>query len=287
MPHRIRLSRQIAPKDIPENFAIKNTVDICELANTPHRHTYYMILWPFSSAGRHIVDEHEYGFEPHRIFFVAPGQVHQILQPYPQGLLLLFNPEFLINGGGKHSILDQINLFDPRQTDPISMKSSSIKELMFHANKMIDAYHSTHPLRFETIQAHLQLFLIECNSGKHGKSEFPAEESSEDPAEMSPLTKKFISLVEVHYAEWHQVQDYALRLGISAKHLSEVARKELSQSPKEYIQDRIIMEAKRLMIFSNASLKEIGFDLGFDDPARFSRFFKDYTGIPLQEYRKL
>src|ERR1035437_138913 len=86
--------------DIPVAFVIKNMEDIDRrlggIADNPHRHNYYTIIWSFTATGKHIIDFKEYPILPQHIFFVSPEQVHQVITDSgPTGYVILFTPEFL------------------------------------------------------------------------------------------------------------------------------------------------------------------------------------------------
>ena len=84
----------------------------------------------------------------------------------------------------------------------------------------------------------------------------------------------------------HQVKDYVGKLNVSPNYLNEVIKSVMGISAKEYIQNRIVLEAKRMVLFTQKSYKEIGFDLGFDDPSHFSKFFKINAGLSLVQFKE-
>ncbi len=92
------------------------------------------------------------------------------------------------------------------------------------------------------------------------------------------LIRKFQALVEKYFREKHKVADYADLMHKSPKTLSNTFRKLNGTSPLQIIQNRIILEAKRLIYYTDKSIKEITFELGFDEPGHFSRLFKKATG---------
>jgi AraC-like DNA-binding protein len=146
---------------------------------------------------------------------------------------------------------------------------------------MLDAFSSDNPMRMETIGAYLKLFLIECNN--HCSLKLTGN-SQKIEVEKS-IVKSFKELVESHFHEWHQVQDYASALNVTPGYLNEVIRESLHLSAKEYIQSRLVLEAKRISLYTKKSGKEIGYDLGFEDPSHFSKFFKLQTGQSLAEFK--
>lgn len=100
------------------------------------------------------------------------------------------------------------------------------------------------------------------------------------------LIRQFNVLVEEHYRTHRQVSDYAEMMHRSPKTLTNLFALHSEKSPLQVIHDRIIMEAKRLLLYSGKSIKEIGHELGFSDPSQFSRFFKKRVGKNMQEFRE-
>jgi AraC-like DNA-binding protein len=103
----------------------------------------------------------------------------------------------------------------------------------------------------------------------------------------SKLFKDFSTLVEFNFTKLHSVTDYANRLGLSPKSLTKHFQKIGTQTPSDFIKNRIILEAKRKLIYTDFSVKEIAFDLGFNDPAYFSRFFTKATEMSPLQFKKV
>jgi AraC-like DNA-binding protein len=100
------------------------------------------------------------------------------------------------------------------------------------------------------------------------------------------IIRQYNLLVESHYKEQHQVSFYADKLNKSPKTLANLFALYNNKSPLAVIQDRLIMEAKRLLIYTDKSAKEIAYDLGFEDTAYFSNFFKKHTARPPMDFRR-
>ena len=104
--------------------------------------------------------------------------------------------------------------------------------------------------------------------------------------EQIEVIRKFNFLVDMHYKSKRKVSDYAEMLFKSPKTLSNLFSIYNQKSPQQIILDRLALEAKRLIHFTDRQNQEIAFDLGFNDPAHFSRFFKKMTGKTPSEYRE-
>ena len=108
-----------------------------------------------------------------------------------------------------------------------------------------------------------------------------------DPAQTEhALQRRFEMLLEVHHTAHLSVSDYADMLAVTPTHLSRVMRQATGQSASAIIETRIIREARRNLAFSNLSVSEVGYQLGFNDPSYFSRVFKRSTGKSPREYRR-
>lgn len=102
----------------------------------------------------------------------------------------------------------------------------------------------------------------------------------------SDIVRSFNLLVEKNFRKFHQVQDYASMLNKSPKTLTNLFAKYSHDAPLQVIKNRIVLEAKRLLKYSNKTSKEIAFDLGFEEPASFSRFFKNQVGESPSVFQK-
>ena len=98
--------------------------------------------------------------------------------------------------------------------------------------------------------------------------------------------RQFNMLVENHYKRIHQVQEYATLMFKSPKTLSNLFRKYSEKSPLQVISDRIFLESKRLLLYTDKPAGEIGYELGFEEAAHFSRFFKKMAGISPLEFKR-
>lgn len=269
-------------------FVIKTMEEIDEeaggIADNPHRHNYYTIIWSITATGKHIIDFNEYNIESYSIFFVSPDQVHQIItDPKPTGYVILFTPEFLEKNSIRNDFIANLKLFKKSdETPPLQPSGHMIKTLKPFAEQMLDAFHNKGDMYMESIGAYLKLFLIECNGHC---SLFPG--SNTQIIEVGKtIVKNFKTIVEQNYNRSHQVKFYADSLNVTPNYLNEVIKSSINVSAKDFIQNRLILEAKRMIIFTEKSGKEIGFDLGFDDPSHFSKFFKSNTGQSLQDFKQ-
>ena len=99
------------------------------------------------------------------------------------------------------------------------------------------------------------------------------------------LFHEFTLLLEAQYSQTHAVADYAQMLNITPRQLSDITRQFVGRTAKHLIEDRLILEARRLLTFTNLSVKEIAHRLGYKDPSHFSKIFKKKTQTTPQDYK--
>ena len=106
------------------------------------------------------------------------------------------------------------------------------------------------------------------------------------PEERIDILRQFNVLVEEHFKNLKHVSDYASLMNRSPKTLTNFFSQNASKSPLQVIHDRVILEARRMLIFTDKSAKEIAWELGYEDPSQFSRFFKNNTQMSIQTFRE-
>jgi len=274
--------------DVPMPLVIKKVEGMSETMiepeTIPHRHNYYSVIWPLEGSGRHIIDFREYPIVPGPVFFVSPKQVHQVLIDEPlTAYIIMFTIDFLERNSIRSDFISNIRLFQNiDETPPLNLEPGTAATLRMFADRMYSAFTSQSDMYLETIGAYLKLFLIECN----GQCSVMPGSNLQSMEVSKTLVRNFRELVDERFRHDHQVKDYADALNVSPNYLNEVIRSSMDVPAKEFIQSRIILEAKRMATFTDKAGKEIGFELGFDDPSHFSKFFKTNAGLSLQEFRE-
>ena len=118
------------------------------------------------------------------------------------------------------------------------------------------------------------------------------QETSEDTEESAAQTRasqhvaRFSALVESDFAAHASLEDYAHKLDIGAAHLNALCRQVTGHSALELIHARLMLEAKRMLIYTSTAVREVSDALGFNDPAYFTRFFKQRSGLSPRDFRR-
>lgn len=269
-------------------FAIRSTRDVIAMfgahTDKPHRHNYYTVLWSHNFGGKHIVDYREFAIRPNDVFFVSPGQVHQVIHnDKPDGTVILFTCEFLDMNAISEGFISNLNLFSEiSSTPPITVDKQAAGVMQKLVADMRNAFLQDDPFKNDLIGACLKLFLITCNKFAH----VPTSENTQKLQSGKMILRNFKDMLEKRFTEWKKVGEYASALSLSADYLNSVVRESVGKTAKELIQQRVVLEAKRLGLHTDLSTKEIAYRIGFDDPSHFSRFFKKQEGNSFSEFRE-
>lgn len=247
----------------------------------PHRHTYYEIIFIVEGKGRHVIDFTEYPFQGPCLFLLQPGHVHQIIKfNQTKGYVVKFSESMLETADGAENAHLKNEVFDNIQAKPVvhpdKMMFVALEELVVQMRK---EYKTTSDLSRRILMSYLTIFLLQIAKSKGGDTD----------VRVNPrvtLFRNFKKLVEERYAKEHSVEFYANELHCSVRSLNTLANENAGKTAKEIINDRIILEAKRLLYNGSMTIKEIAFQMGFDDPAYFSRFFAKQAGLSALSFRE-
>lgn len=250
----------------------------------PHLHDFYSIFWIESGEAIHATEFVEYSLKADTILFVPPGLKHRMyIDKSVGGTYILFNEEFIQYNRTNHVPLKEYRLFNNSDfkslitvTPEKHEKLNNITGLIFEELKNTDDYSQDIVLNL------LHLFLLESRRIFDQQNQAPKEESETTP---DTTIIKFKQLIEENFAKEKNVSLYAEMLNMNPSCLNELTKRTTGITAGELIRNRVIDETKKLLYSSSMSGKEIAYELGFDDPAYFSRFFKKYTGTTLKEFR--
>lgn len=250
----------------------------------PHAHGFYQIIWFRRGHGTHMVDFVDYPVSDNTIFFVAPGQIHSFdHNTNYNGVVIHFNANFMADEESSESVFIKYNVFNAYDSLPYyKITSEEELRLLGIVNEMNREYALTGAFAHKDyMQYLLRLFLIRVQRGGERK-EMPKLYVT---SIANSTFVRFRQLLEKNFRTVHTVQEYASMLNVSARSLTKYVHKSAHRSPLQIINDRIVLEAKRQLQNSTMSIKEISYQLGFDDPSYFVKFFKRLTGYMPSEMR--
>ncbi|HWH63932.1 MAG TPA: helix-turn-helix domain-containing protein [Ginsengibacter sp.] len=248
-----------------------------------HRHEYFEIIWLKSGTGIHQIDMIDHSYNDSVLFFLAPGQVHKIIQhKKSQGYVLKFLPDVFKQEKDFTDYLFDTCLLDTERSCPKIAIPKHLNDLFDELFlRFIEEFNNRQPHSDIILSSYLKILTTQIRRIKD--SSLSKETYINKP--QYDLFREFKIAVERNYKTKHTVQDYAIYLNSQARTLNTASRKYSNKSALEIIQDRIILEAKRRLYHDSKSIKELGYELGFDDPAYFTRFFKKNVGTAPQHFK--
>lgn len=171
--------------------------------------------------------------------------------------------------------------FDTLRYLPLSTGEADAERMRLRFEQFGREYAGHQPGRISVLMAILGLVVVEL------ARTVPGEEARSSRERMRQRVERFNDLIERHFRDWQPVSFYARRLGVSPQQLNASCRREAGVSAQELIHERLLLEARRLLAYSDLDVTGIGYSLGFRDPAYFSRFFARRQGMPPSEFRRV
>lgn len=250
----------------------------------PHLHNFYSIFWIESGEAIHATDFVEYSLKADTILFVPPGLKHRMyIDQSVRGSYILFNEAFIQFNRVNAQPLSNYRLFNNPEFKSLIFVEQGTKEKLGNVKELISIeFNSQDEYSQDIILNLLHLFLLESRRIFDLQNQAPKEDTGANP---DTTIIRFKQLIEENFVREKNVSAYSEMLSINAAHLNELTKRITGITAGELIRNRVIDETKKLLYSSNMSGKEIAYELGFEDPAYFSRFFKKYTGITLKEFR--
>lgn len=236
--------------------------------------TLYKFIWVKSGFIRLSIDYIDFCVEKDEIVALTP--LHNIVFREIQGefISLVFNTNFYCIFGHDNEVSCNGLLFNgSANLCKLTLGIAESSLLSAITDNMLNEYNIVDSLREEMLRILLKRFIILCT--RIARSQIEASiDINESEIE---LVRQFYVLVDVHFRTKKQVSEYAHLLNKSPKTISNVFSKFHSISPLKVIHSRVDAEAKRLLLYSGKSAKEIAYILGFEDIASFSRFFTSFN----------
>ncbi|PUB34347.1 AraC family transcriptional regulator [Elizabethkingia sp. YR214] len=275
------------PNSIVENFYINYYQDV-NLKNSNrtdiHHHTYYEIIWVEKGSGVHTIDFVDYHYSGPCLFLLHPRNVHKIQKnTLCSGGVIKFNDQFFTNDEPESKFLLKFAVFNDIDVFPIlnlsmieAKKVKYLFEIIFDETRGGEVPMKT--LILSLLKSLLlKIYLIKKESFQIDNVYHPS----------SIRYQEFQELVERYFKDEHNLSFYSNRLKFSTRTLNEVCKKNSHKTAHQLIKDRLLLEAKRMLSYTDLSIKEIAFQLGFEDSAYFTRFFMVNSKVSPSEFRKV
>ncbi|CAN5754044.1 helix-turn-helix transcriptional regulator [soil metagenome] len=249
----------------------------------PHKHNSYLVVLFTKGTGMHEVDFSSYKVKPGSVFLLTPGQTHSWnLSKDAEGYVFLHSKNYY-DQPYSHNTIDSFPFFYSTQNTPCIYLSKQneprIRKLFSEIHK---EFSSDVILKYRKICSLLDILYIELSRLYLGSNYKKVVSSSN----YSMKLKQLEQLIDTNFIELKSPGDYASLMNISTKHLNRISQTLVEKSTSELIADRVLLEAKRMLLHSENTVSEIAELLGYRDYSYFSRLFKKVCGETPTEFAK-
>lgn len=242
-----------------------------------HRHNFFELIWCLDDVGKQIIDFEAFDNKQGRIFSLTPGQVHEATANTQSMRMLIFSTDFVDNRYRKQALLD--TFFSSPSSRPPYFDTPP--EAVFYLDNIFMLMHEESQRQdpnwdlLESLAISFLYYIIRYAS---------VDESLSHHHDTRVSTLK--QLIDTHYQKEKSCDFYSNQLSITSKRLNELTKQALGKTVSTLIHERIVLEAKRELMFTEKSVKEIAFALGYADPSYFSRFYASHTGFSPSSFRQ-
>lgn len=249
----------------------------------PHRHDFYVTVIFTKGTGIHEIDFQKYDVSEGSLFFLSPGQVHSWeLSPDTDGYIFFFSQPYY----EMHYVNQKLKNFpffnSPSFPRKLQLQSTELEAMI----RLFEAIQNEH----QSQNVMKQSFILSLISQIYIQSvrEFSKGDEKTSATSVSYFKhyQDFENLLEESFTSQKSISFYASQLNISAKHLNRITQTVMQKTASEIITERVILEAKRMLIYLDEGLVEIAFRLGYEEYSYFARIFRKNTGITPSQFIK-
>lgn len=252
--------------------------------NPIHTLTYYDITFITEGEGRFSIDNRDYVAASRDVIFSQPGEMrHWDIKNIANGYALIFEDKFLSAVFKDPLFVQHLSFFSFGKQSSHMQLSDELYIRMLHLLTNIKTEIDTYRQNGVNVLRAL-LYEILMLLDRTYQEMIPDRSVNKEGRNIH--IRKFIELVSVSFREQHSVRYYADKLCITPNYLNEISNSVMHVSAKQFIQDKLMEEAKRLLAYTNVPVSDIAYKLHFSTTSYFVRFFRQYTGNTPLSYRK-
>lgn len=250
------------------------------------RNNYYSLIWLNKGEGKVKVDFSEYAFSDDSLFAFSPYQPFMLSTDQSvKGVAIQFHPDFFCIHKHQAEVACNGVLFNNIYQPPfVKVDEKAAETFNMLLGQMKTEMQNPALAQVELLVSYLKIFLI---TSARLKSEKAADQSTANKENKAPfILQNLKAAIEKDFKTKHTASDYAESLNISASALAKLTKNHFNKTLTNLISERIIIEAKRELYLSNKPIKQIAYELGYQDEYYFSRFFKTNAEVSPQLYRE-
>ena len=277
-------SKPVAPSRPPFEIQYMQSAAMAATTELGHHEKLccFQVIWIKKGSGRFMLDMETYQINDNILYFISPGQLHKVeTNGMIDGYRINFSPEFLKMSGGMSSLPFVAGFKDQTGASQVIRVGQEIQlEIELVVKTMMQEYANDYPLKSEILMGLLKIFIA------YFSRRFETKEPVETQKSDAELFNRFMLSLDNNFVSKKNVADYADEFSVTPNYFSEIIKKVSGFTASHHIQQKIVLEAKRALLCSETTMKEIAFQLGFNDAAHFSKFYKNVTGQNFTEYKR-
>ena len=250
-------------------------------ARAPHRHDYHELFWIRTGGGEHLIDGRAVPIVPGSVTLIGRGQVHVLARARGlHGAVVRFRDEVL--HGGPAGRADPAWLLFARGPRVLGVPPADVPRLEGAIDALATESRRPQDERSADLQRHLLSVVLLWVERLYDAARTGLREA--DDLEVQ-LFRRFAAVLERDFARHHEAGHYADALAVPPAALSRALSHVTGHATKEHITERVMLEAARLLRFTDLTVGEVAYRVGFEDPLYFSRAFKRHSGEAPMAYR--
>ncbi|KOY86244.1 AraC family transcriptional regulator [bacterium 336/3] len=246
---------------------------------------YYSLILILEGNGKLKADFSDYQFHKNTMMCFSPYQPFMIDSSVLQGICLHFHPDFFCIHKHQQEVACNGVLFNNIYNPPfIEIDPQQTTYFLSLIEQMKEEMQNVSLAQYELLVSHLKIFLIKASRIKIEQN--PEAQNAYGENEQPFILQNLKEAIESNFKIKHSASEYADLLNISSKSLAKICKNYFNKTLTDLISERIIIEAKRELYMTSKTVKEIAYELGYQDEYYFSRFFKTNADVSPQIYRE-
>lgn len=250
--------------------------------HTAHRHSFYHLVFFTKGSGQHQIDFDTFEVKPNLIYFMVPGQVHSWnFSSEPDGYIINFSATYFSDLLLKQDYLGKFSFFSgSTHQQVLNLTEQASDKVVDIFEQMLREGENHKPWQDDLVKVLLLQLFIEIERTVNAVHHSPNNPYNDT------ILRNFQQLIEQNYANLKLPKQYAALLYITPNHLNALCNEFMGMSAGKMIRNRILLEAKRLLINLDLRVAEVAYQLNFEDQSYFVKFFKKYEGLTPDKFRK-
>lgn len=267
-----------APHVLPFAIGSFDSIGALSRAAFPHRHIFYEIVYVTGGTGAQVIDLSRWELRPPHLGFVVPGQVHYWEDVSDlNGVVILFTDDFLLDHPGDRDVLRKLGERRPW----LSLSRTDMADIAPLVADMEREYALGRPQFAAVLRALLHVLILRAARMTELDADGPGS-----PRRADAVAQEFVRLLARPGSGVRSVRSWASQMGVSVGYLNEVVKQSTGRTPGQLVRQTRTHEAKRLLALTDLTVRQVGGEVGFSDPAYFCRYFRRETGLSPSEFRR-